>query len=75
MWKEVVVASFKVLSRHLPGRVRKSLKISVSIAVFQTEILFRDLSNTKNSNTTRPRLFPFRSHLPGVGFIMDESEQ
>jgi hypothetical protein len=39
MWKEAVVAQFKVLTRHLPGRTEeKTRKISVGIAGLRAKI-------------------------------------
>jgi hypothetical protein len=46
IWKEAVVAWFKVLSRHLPGGSKENHK-NFKIACLRAEIWIRDLPNTE----------------------------
>jgi hypothetical protein len=47
MWKEAVVALFKILSLTCLERLRKTTKTSVRIAGLRAEILTLDLQDTK----------------------------
>jgi hypothetical protein len=47
MWKEAVVAWFKILYRQLPGGTEKNTNTSGGIARIRAEIWTWDLQNTK----------------------------
>jgi hypothetical protein len=56
IWKDAVVACFKVLSQHLPGWTEKNHeKPPVRIAGLRAEIWNRDLPNTKQECPVCPR--------------------
>jgi hypothetical protein len=48
MWKEMVVALFKVVSQHLPRKPEENREKPVRIARTPTEILTPHLPNTSN---------------------------
>jgi hypothetical protein len=47
MWKEAVVASFKVLSRHLPAETEDNHENPIRIVSLRAEIWILDLPNVK----------------------------
>jgi hypothetical protein len=47
MWKETVVAEFKIISRHLSEESEENQETTIGIAALWVQISNRDLENTK----------------------------